>query len=261
MKSQTYKISFPYKDLLIAWTTRILSARYQQSILGGLWAVVQPAASAAILTVIFTMFLKVDTGEIPYLVFSYSALVPWIFFSSSISDMVDSIVSNMNLVGKIYFPRDILVFSALLARMLDFSIAFCVLIIIMLFYRMPVFTVNWLFIPVILAVQMALGLGLGLAGAALNVFYRDVKHLLGLFLQLWFYATPIIYPLTLVPDWLRPFYVLNPMAGVIASYRDVLLYGTMPGSSLLVAAALALIVLFAGYQFFKRVEIKMADVI
>jgi len=211
--------SHAYRDFLIAWTSRIVRARYQQSILGGLWAIIQPAATVAVFTIIFTRFIPVDTGEIPYVVFSYSAMVPWLLFSASITDMVESLVMNMNLVTKIFFPREILVLAALLARVFDFAIAFSILIVLIMVYRLPVLHIGWLFLPVILAIQMALSLGLGLIGASLNVFYRDIKHMIGLGMQLWFYATPIIYPPTLVPEAWRSLYHLNPMVGVIESYR------------------------------------------
>lgn len=251
---------FHYRDLLIAWTVRILRARYQQSILGGLWALAQPVATVVILTTVFSRFLRVDTGDVPYLVFSYSALVPWLLFSTSVTDMTDSVVSNMNLVGKIYFPRDLLVVATLLARLVDFGIAYSLVLVLMLYFRLPV-QVNVLVLPVILMIQLMLVLGLGLLGAALNVFYRDIKHILTLLLQLWFYATPIIYPVSLVPEQLRLFYYLNPMAGIVEGYRSVLLQGAWPGPSLYLSALVALVVLGLGYGVFKRLEHQFSDVI
>jgi lipopolysaccharide transport system permease protein len=250
-----------YGDLLFAWTARTIAARYQQSILGGLWAILQPAAMVAVFTLIFTRFVPVDTGGVPYVVFSYVAMVPWTLFSTSLTDMVDSLVSNMNLIAKIYFPRDVLVVASLLARLLDFTIALGLLLLLMLYYQLPLFTLGWLYLPFILATQLMLALGLGLFGAALNVFYRDIKHLVTLGLQLWLYATPIIYPVSVVPERFRPLYFLNPMAGAIEAYRAVLLYGTVPGSYLLLSALVALIVLLGGYAFFKRVEAQFADVV
>jgi lipopolysaccharide transport system permease protein len=252
---------FRYRDLLIAWTGRVIRARYKQSIIGGLWAVLQPAASVAIFSIIFTRFLRVDTGTIPYVVFSFTAMVPWLLFSSSVSDMIDSLTANMNLVSKIYFPREILVIAAMLARLFDFGIAFTILLLLIFAYRIPVSPTGLIFIPLILAVQLALSLGLGLAGAALNVFYRDVKHLITLGLQIWLYASPIIYPVSLVPENLRRVYFLNPMAGVIEAYRSVLLYQKLPDSSLAFSALMSAAVLLLGYLFFKRVERQFADVV
>lgn len=266
------KTLYNHRDLLIAWTTRTVKARYQQSVLGGLWAILQPVATAVIFTVIFTVFIPIDTGNVPYIVFVYSAMVPWTFFSTSLVDMVDSLTINMNLVSKIYFPREILPIAALLARMLDFMIAGSVLILLMIYYQVPLFKANWIFLPAIVVVQLMLALGLGFFGSALNVFYRDVKHLVALGLQLWLYATPIIYPTTNVPERFLPFYFLNPMAGIIESYRDVLVrpemttLGTytidgMQIPYLLPSAIIASVVLFAGYWFFKKAEFQFADVV
>jgi lipopolysaccharide transport system permease protein len=256
----TTLITSKHRDLLYAWTSRIVRARYQQSLLGGLWAVFQPAATVAILTLVFSYVVKIDTGDIPYVVFSYSAMVPWILFSSSITDMVESITSNMNLVAKIYFPREILVLAALLARVLDFLIAMILLVILMLIYKIPI-SLTWFFLPLVLLVQFSLMLGIGLASAAINVFFRDVKHLITLGLQLWFYATPIIYPIDLVPSALRPILALNPMTGVITGYRSLLIYGKPPGTELIFSAFASILVLAIGYWFFKRVEPKFADII
>ena len=255
------KSIFKYRDLLISWTYRTIRVRYQQSILGGLWAVIVPIAQTVIFGIIFTYFIPVDTGGIPYLVFSYTAMVPWTFFSSSITDMLDSLVGNINLVSKIYFPREILPFSYLLARFLDFLIAFSLLVILMLYYHMPSNILGWLFLPLILLIQIALSLGLGLIAAALNVFYRDVRPLFVLGLQIWFYATPIIYPVSAVPPQLRIIYYLNPMAGVIEAYRTVLLYKELPNPVLLLSAVVSLLVLLIGFWFFKRVEFQFADVV
>ena len=254
-------ILYKYSDLLFAWTWRIIRARYKQSVLGGAWAILQPAATVAVFTVIFTQFLRIDTGAIPYVVFSFTAMVPWTLFTTSVSDMVESLVANINLVTKIYFPREILPLAALLARMLDFFIAFSILLILMLFYGIPLFTQTWLYLPAILVTQLALALGLGFLGAATNVFYRDIKHLFALGLQMWLYASPIIYPVALVPEWLKPYYYLNPMAGVLEAYRDVLLHQQAPGSYLLTSMVVAFAVLSGGYLFFKHVEPQFADIV
>lgn len=249
------------QELLWAWTVRTVKARYQQSLLGGIWAVLQPAASAVIFSIIFTRFVPIDTNGIPYIVFSYVALVPWTLFSGAVSDMVDSLVSNMNLISKIYFPREVLPFAVALARLLDFAIAFAILILLMLLYQMPVFTPSWLWLPVVILVQLLFTAGVGLFGAALNVFYRDMRHLFSLVLQLWLYASPIIYPVSAVPEQYRTLYFLNPMAGILTAYREVILYQQAPGSYFLVAAILSLLAFLGGYWFFRRVEPRFADVV
>ena len=250
-----------HRDLLLAWTSRIIRARYQQSVLGGLWAIVQPLSMVIIFAVIFTLFIPVDTGNVPYMIFAYTAMVPWALFTGSLSEMVQSLVGNMNLVSKIYFPREILPIAALLARLLDAVIAFTLLIVMMIFYRMPVLTLSWLFLPLILVIQVAFSLGLGFIGAALNVFYRDITHLVALGLQIWLYATPIIYPVTAVPEKYQTLYFLNPMAGIIESYRAVILRGEMPQSYLWLSAVIGGIILIFGYWIFKRLEFQFADVV
>jgi lipopolysaccharide transport system permease protein len=247
--------------LLRVWTWRIVRARYQQSILGGLWAILQPAATVAIFTLVFTRFIHVDTGGIPYALFSFATVVPWALLSTSLTDMVSCLVDNMNLVTKIYFPREVLPIAALLARMLDFGIAFCVLLALMAFYGIPFFTTVWLYLPLVLIIQAMLILGLGLIGSALNVFYRDIKHLVGLALQIWLYASPVIYPASAVPEGLRPFYRLNPMTGICESYRRILLYGQPPDSSFLISTCIAILSAAFGYWFFKRVDRTFADLI
>lgn len=174
------KSAIQSKDLLLAWTSRNIRARYQQSALGWLWAVIQPAAQTVIFTFIFTMFVPIDTGDVPYGVFSYVAMVPWAFLASSLNDMSGSIVANMSLVTKIYFRREALPIASMLARFMDFGIAAALLVPLLLYFQIPIYPAGLLFIPVILAIQVMLILGLGLATAAANVFYRDVQSLLAL---------------------------------------------------------------------------------
>lgn len=254
-------VIYQSRDLLWTWTSRNIRARYQQSALGWFWAVIQPVASVLIFSVIFTVFVPVNTGGVPYIVFSYVAMVPWTLLALSLTDMSNALVFNMSLVTKIYFPREILPTAALLARVLDFAVASVLVVVLILVYRMPINLAAWLYLPVILVVQLALLLGLGLAFAALNVFYRDVQPFLALGIQLWFYASPIVYPVTAVPAALRPFYYLNPMAGIIEAYRSVLLFGQAPGSYLGLAAVVSFLIMGAGYWYFKRVEFLFADLV
>lgn len=252
---------YSHRELLWAWTIRTIRARYKQSVLGGIWAILQPAATVAIFTVVFTFFIPVDTGDIPYAVFAYSAMVPWVFFTTSVTDMVDSLVNNMNLVSKIYFPREILPIAAMLARLLDFAIAGAVLFVLFIYYGIPLFQGSWIWLPSILAVQLIMITGIGLLGSALNVFYRDIRHIFSLGLQIWLYATPIVYPVSVVPESIRPFYFLNPMAGVIEAYRAVLLYGEPLGGYFIISAVMAFVIFIIGYWFFKRVEFRFADLV
>jgi lipopolysaccharide transport system permease protein len=249
------------RELVWTWVARTIRARYQQSILGGLWAIIQPATTVVIFSIIFTLFIPVNTGGTPYLLFSYVAMVPWALFSSSINDMVDSLIVNMNLVTKIYFPREILPVSLLIARLFDFMIAFGITVILIVYYRTPIFIAGWLFLPAIIMIQLLLAFGIGLIGAALNVFYRDMRHVFALALQIWFYASPIIYPISSVPERFHPLYYLNPMAGILEAYRAVILFQKIPGYYLLISLAMAITSTLVGYWFFKRVEFQFADVV
>lgn len=252
---------FQTKELLTAWTMRTLRGRYQQSALGWLWAIIQPAASVAILTIIFTRFVPIDTGDIPYPVFSYVAVVPWAFLANSLADMTASLVANMGLLTKIYFPRETLPISAMLARLMDFGIAALLLLLLIIVYRVPINLVALLALPLILMIQFVLIAGLGLALAAANVFYRDIQPLLTLGIQLWFYASPIIYPVNMVPARLQTVYFLNPMAGILVAYRDVLINGQFPGTYLIPSAIVSTLICIGGFWFFKRVEFQFADIV
>ena len=247
-------------DLLLAWTSRIIRARYQQSVLGILWAIIQPAATVAIFSIVFTRIVAIETSGVPYVLFSFVTLVPWTLFAASLTDVVGSVADNMNLVAKVYFPRELLGLGAILARLVDFSIAAGVLIGLMIYFGIPLFRTAWLYLPLVVAIQLALALGLGLAGAALNVFYRDIKHVVALALQLWIYASPVIYPVSSVPARLRTLYFLNPMVAVVDAYREILLHGRAPDAHLLWSGCIAFSALLAGYWYFKRLEFEFADV-
>jgi lipopolysaccharide transport system permease protein len=249
------------RDLLREWTSRNLRARYQQSVLGWFWAIIQPSAQVAMYTVIFTVVVHIDTGNIPYVIFSYIAMVPWTLLSTSSTDMSNSLVDNMSLVNKIYFPREVLPVAALLARIMDFGIAAILIVILMVIYKVHIFPIGLLFLPLILIIQLVLMLGIGLATAAANVFVRDIRSLMVLGLQLWFYASPIIYPVTAVPENLRPYYYLNPMSGIIEAYRDVLLRSQLPGNYLIPSVVTSVLIFVIGYWFFKRVEFQFADIV
>lgn len=250
-----------FVHVVLEWTRRTIRARYQQSLLGWLWAIAQPVASVAMFTVIFTLFIPIDTGGIPYPVFSYVGIIVWTLLASSLTDMTDSLVQNMALITKIFFPRAALPAAAMLARVMDFAIASLLLGLLMIGFNIGINPAAMLFLPLIFATQIALILGIGLGAAALNVLFRDIQPLLKLGLQLWFYASPIIYPITAVPSRIQPFYYLNPMAGLIESYRDVLIEGVQPGPYLWIALAMSLVILTVGYVIFRRLEPTFADVI
>lgn len=250
-----------YGELLLNWTGRELRVRYKQSVLGAAWAIAQPFATMVIFTVIFSTFFKLPSDGIPYPIFSYSALLFWTFFQSGVTSGVQSVVGSAGLLTKIYFPREIFPLASLLAASVDLGIASTILLAMMVLYRVPL-SLHLLWVPLILLVQVLFMLGLSLLLSALNVFFRDVRFILTLVLQLWTYATPIIYPLSSVPEKIRPFYVLNPMAGIVDAYRGAFLQARSPNPLAFGTAAMVAVAIFLfGYRYFKRAEMRFADVI
>jgi lipopolysaccharide transport system permease protein len=252
---------FRYRELLWSWVVRDIKVRYKQSLLGIAWAILQPLSATLLFAVVFSYFVTVNTEGIPYPIFYYSAMLPWTFLSNSISFGTSALVSNMNLVTKIYFPREILPIAAVAASFADFLVASTVFIGMMVLYQVPM---SWyiLFVPLIAAMQILLTLGLVLVASALMVFYRDIRFVVPLGLQLWLYATPIIYPVSQVPRRWRGLYMLNPMAGLIDSYRRVILSAQLPEiSHLLYATGVSLFLFLAAYWYFKRAEAVFADII
>ena len=250
-----------YRELLWSLVVRDIKVRYKQSALGIAWAIIQPLSATVLFALIFSRFVKIPTGGIPYPVFYYSALLPWTFLSASVSFGVPSLINNMNLVTKIYFPREILPIASVIACFVDFLIASVVFVGMMIFYRVPVgFSI--LLVPLIVAVQVLLTLGIVLVSSALSVFYRDIRFVVPVGLQLWMYATPVIYPVSAVPERFRAIYMLNPMAGIIGVYRTIVLSASFPEAKYLLVACLVSTGLFVlGYRYFKRAEMEFADII
>lgn len=254
---------FQFRELIGMWAFREIRVRYKQSILGAAWAVLQPLTLMLMFTFVFSKIAKIPTDQ-PYPIFSYTALLPWTLFATSISFGVNSLINNMNLVTKTYFPREVLPLGVIGAALFDFLIASSIFVLLMIYYEIPL-TIHFLWIPVFLVIQIFLMLGLSLIGAALTVFYRDVRFVVPLGIQLWMYATPIIYPIELVNENLpqfRTLYALNPMVGIVESYRNVILRGVPPNFSDLGLAALVSVVVFiVGYMIFKRLEVLFNDLI
>lgn len=249
------------RELLFMWAMRDVKVRYKQSLVGIGWAVVQPLALMLMFTLVFSLIVRVPTGDIPYPLFSYTAVLPWTLLATSLSMGIPSLVNNMNLVTKVRMPREILPMATVLASLVDFAIASLIFVAMIVFYRVSLhWTVLWVF-P-LLAIQIILTIGVVLLGSSLNVLYRDIRFIVPLATQLWMYASPIIYPVELVPERLRSVYFLNPMAGLLEGYRKVILLGAQPelwtvGVAFVVAAAVFLL----GYNVFKRLEPVFADVI
>lgn len=240
---------------------REIQVRYKQSLLGIAWAVVQPLALTVIFTIVFSRLVRIDTGGIPYPIFSYVALVPWTFFATSLNFGIASLVNNMNLVTKIYFPREVMPLASVGAAFVDFLVSAVILLGMMLLYGIKPGWVSLWVIPLLLT-QIMLTIAVVLFGSAFLVFFRDVRFVVPLLIQVWMYATPIIYPITSVPPQFRALYFLNPMAGIIDGYRRVLLLGELPMLDAIVPGVIvALVLLIGSYVFFKRSEPIFADLI
>lgn len=250
-----------YRDLLRTWSIREIKIRYKQSLLGGLWAVLQPLSVALIFSVIFSVFVKVPTDGVPPLIFYYAALFPWTFFANSVTAGSNSIISNLNLVTKIYFPREIMPLATIMAGLFDFVIAGIIYLAFALFYQVQ-FGPSLVLLPLLILIHILFTAAVVLILATLNVFYRDIRFVVPLGLQIYLYLTPLIYPLSVIPEKLLPFYMLNPMAGLIHAYRAILIHGQWPEPFYLGSAFLISLLLFiAAYTFFAKAARSFADII
>ncbi len=254
-----------YRELLLFLAWRDVKVRYKQTALGVTWIVLQPVLSTVVFTLIFGVLLQVPSNGAPYALFSLAALVPWQYFAGSMSRVGGSLVNSSNLITKVYFPRLIIPLTGVISTLVDFAIGFVVLLVLIFAYRVPLTAqVVWLPLFLVLAIVTALGFGLWLA--ALNVKYRDVNYLIPFLLQLWMYATPVVYGATVIPERLRWVMALNPMTGVVEGFRWCLLGGVLvetapPGPLTLATAAISLVVLVTGIVFFRSTEKTFADVI
>jgi ABC-type polysaccharide/polyol phosphate export permease len=253
---------FQFHELLATLTFREIKVRYNQTVLGVAWAIAQPLALMIAFSIFFGRFAGIKSDGQPYPLFSYAALLPWTFFTTSLAFGVPSLVTNSSLVTKVYFPREILPLASVFSAGVDFVAAALVYGALMAFYGVaPTAAFVWL-LP-LLGVQLAFTIGVTLVLSAVNVSYRDVRYALPLVTQIWLYATPVIYPLSVVPERIRGVYLaINPMAAVIEGYRRVLVAGTAPDAGMLSLAAVSSVaMLFLGYLYFKHAERRFADVI
>jgi lipopolysaccharide transport system permease protein len=250
-----------YRDLFYTLSLHRIKVRYKQSALGLAWAILQPLSLMLIYTVIFSVIAKVPSEGVPYSVFAYAALLPWTFFSSSLTNATQGLVSHSQLVTKVYFAREILPLTYVSAALFDFAVATTFLIALFFYYGVHL-TVYALYAIPIMILLTALATMFSLFLSAVQVWFRDIGVAMPLLLQLWMFATPVVYPLSAVPQRFRGWYVLNPLVGVIENFRRVVLQGVEPDyQSLAVSAIVAAILLPLTYLYFKRVEATMADVI
>jgi len=250
-----------YRDLFYTLTVHRIKVRYKQSVLGLAWAILQPLSLMLIYTVIFSVIAKVPSEGVPYAVFAYAALLPWTFFSSSLTNATQGLVSHSQLVTKVYFAREILPLTYVSAALFDFAVATTFLNALFFYYGVGL-TVYALYAIPILIMLTALATAFSLFLSAMQVKFRDIGVAMPLLLQLWMFATPVVYPLSAVPQRYKAWYVLNPLVGVIENFRRVVLQGVEPDfHSLTISAIVAAILLPLTYLYFKRVEATMADVI
>jgi len=250
-----------YRDLFYTLTVHRIKVRYKQSVLGLAWAILQPLSLMLIYTVIFSVIAKVPSEGVPYSVFAYAALLPWTFFSSSLTNATTGLVSHTQLVTKVYFAREILPLTYVSAAVFDFAIASSFLIALFIYYGVGLTSYALYAIPIFLLLT-ALATAFSLFLSAVQVRFRDIGVAMPLLLQIWMFATPVVYPLSAVPQRYRGLYVLNPTVGVIENFRRVVLQGVAPDlNSLAISAIVAAILLPLAYLYFKRVEATMADVI
>jgi len=250
-----------YRELLYFLIWRDVKVRYKQTALGAAWAIFQPLMTMLIFTVIFGNFARIPSDGIPYPIFSYTALLPWTFFAQAITRTGISLVNSAGLISKVYFPRLIVPISAAVAPIVDFAVAFVLLLGMMAWYGIAPSRGVWaLPLFLLLAFMTALAAGLWLSPA--NVRYRDIGYIIPFLIQLWMYASPVVYPVSLVPERWRLLYGLNPMAGVIEGFRWALLAKESPDFRvIMVSAGVVLVFLAGGIVYFKRVERTFADVI
>lgn len=250
-----------YRELLYFYVWRELKVRYKQTVVGAAWAVIQPLMTMLVFSLFFGKLAHIPSGGLPYPVFYYSALLPWTYFAGALQNATNRVVDNQYVITKVYFPRLILPLSAVLSGLVDFCISFLMFVAIMIYYRIhPTVAIFLLPLFLLLAILTALGVGLWLS--ALNAIYRDVRYVVPFLIQFWMFASPIVYPSSLVPAKWRPLYGLNPLTGVIEGFRWALTgTGNPPGRMLLVSAAAVLVILVSGTMYFQSMETKIADVV
>src|SRR5919202_1772823 len=250
-----------YHELLYFLIWRDVKVRYKQTALGAAWAIIQPFFTMVVFSLFFGRLARVPSDGVPYPIFSYAALVPWTFFATGLANAANSLVGSANLVKKVYFPRLTIPVATVLSGLVDFALAFAVLLVMMLVYGV-VPTTNVLWLPVLLLLALVTSLGVGLWLSAMNVQFRDVRYVVPFVTQFWMFATPIAYPSTLLSEPWRTLYALNPMVGVVEGFRWALLgTDTRPGPTIAVSSAAAVLLLIGGAFYFRRMEKTFADVV
>ncbi len=249
-----------HRELLYFLTWRDVKVRYKQTVLGAAWAIIQPLFTMLIFTLFFNKIAGIKSGEIPYPLFAYAGLLPWTFFSNAVTNSSNSLVGSANLITKVYFPRMIIPGSAVAAGLVDFAIAFAVLVILMFYYGVSP-SINLIMLPFMVVLTALLALGVGMWMSALNVKYRDIRYALPFAIQLLMFATPIIYPSSMVPAPWKHILIVNPLAGIIEGYRSVLFGMPFQWTSLGISVVITLGLLVYSAFYFKSTERTFADIV
>ena len=250
-----------FRDLLFFLAWRDVSVRYKQTILGAAWAIIQPFFSMVVFSLFFGRLAKIPSDGLPYPIFSYAAMLPWQYFATATTNSSNSLVGSSNLLTKVYFPRLVIALASVLPAVIDFAIAFVVLLGMMAYYGIAP-TWNLVFLPLFLLLAFVTALGVGLWLSAMNVQYRDIRYAVPLLVQFWMFASPVTYPSSLVPEPRRALYGINPMTGVIEGFRRALLGTAMaPGPMTAVSVAAAMALLLSGAYYFRRMEKSFADIV
>ena len=250
-----------YRELLYFLVLRDIKVKYKQTVIGAGWAVIQPLFTMVVFSVIFGRLANLPSDGVPYPIFSFAGLVPWVFFSNGLTQSSGSLVGGGGLIKRIYFPRLIVPIAGVLSGIVDFFLSFLILLGMMAYFGIvPTVAVIWLPFLLLLAIVTSLGVGLWLS--AMNVQFRDIRYAVGFIVQIWLYATPIAYPSSMIPAQWRALQGLNPMAGVVEGFRWALLgTETAPGSMLMISVPAALVLLISGALYFRRMEKNFADVV
>ena len=249
-----------YRELLTVLTMRDIKVRYKQTVLGAGWAIIRPFLTMVIFSVVFGQLAKMPSDGYPYPVFVYAALLPWTFFAAAISTSGQSLIGSSGLVSKVYFPRLIIPLSSVGAGLIDLLISTGILLLLMLWYGVG-WTWNLLAVPLLLAAVVFAALGVGTLLSALTVSYRDFTHLTPFLVQIWMYVTPVIFPVTLVPERWQWLLYLNPMTGLVEGFRSAFLGKPFDLAGLGISCAIIIALLFAGVMYFEKVERRFADII
>jgi lipopolysaccharide transport system permease protein len=250
-----------YRELLYFLTWRDIQVRYKQTAIGVAWAVLQPLLTMLVFTLFFGHLGKIPSDGVPYAMFALTGLVPWSFFSNGLTQIANSVVDNAQLITRVYFPRLIVPLASVLSRLIDFALAFLVLMGFLLIFEISL-TAKVFLLPLFVLLALIVALGIGLWFSALNVQFRDVKYVVPFLTQLWLFLTPVVYPSSMLPASWRAVYAINPMVGVIEGFRWSLLdVDTAPGAMIFVSTVAALAVLASGLYYFRRVERGFADIV